>query len=315
MSNDTQQRSILAALRVWSVRVFSLVLSTIPATVPAQQIIDIDIVTPRDFGYTIGGKIRHEMHLSLRVPVRLDETTLPDTGRLNRWLEISRAEAAVRYRDDIAVYRIMVEYQIFNAPQQLTSVTIPQLEFMTTGGANPIPVFIPEWTFGIGPITNSRARGDLSSRPDHRPQPIPVIGRGIRLAVWALLIGIVLVYLAYRRFLLPRLKRSRYPFSIALAELRRLQRMEFEPETYRLALQAFHKAVNATAGEVVFAGNLSAFFSANSTFAALQPDISSLYARSQEVFFGSSELVEPANSLQQMIDLCRRGRAIERSVV
>ncbi len=302
-------RSPLDSLRFWTAPVLYL----IPAAIVAQGISNIHIDTPRDFGYTIGDKIRHEMHLSLSEPNRLDTTTLPQTGRLNRWLEISRAEADVQYREQKAFYRIIVEYQLFNAPQQLTSVTIPQLEFLTTGGASPIPVFIPEWTFSIGPITNSDARHNLNLRPDRRPQPIPVIGRGIRLVISAFLLTSLLTYLAYRRWLLPRFKRDRYPFSSALHELCRLQRLDSQPENYRLGLQAFHAAVNATAGHVVFPGNLQAFFSANSRYAALKTELSMLYARSQDVFFNSSDVMESDSSLQQLVDICRHCRALERS--
>ena len=310
MNKGTIRRSSFDSLRLGSAVVFYL----IPAAVFAQGIIDIRIDTPRDFGYSIGDRIRHEMHLTLREPIRLDTTTLPETVRLDRWLEISWAEADVRYHRQIAIYKIVVEYQILNAPQQLTSVTIPQLEFLTTGGANPIPVFIPEWTFSIGPITNSEARGELILQPDRQPRAIPVFGRRVRLLTWALLLGGFLIYLLYRRFLLPRLKRNRYPFSIALAELRSLQRMDSEPENYRLALRAFHGAMNATAGEVVFAGNLDAFLAANLKFAALKEDISALYSLSQDVFFNSSEVAEPKSSLQQLVDLCRHCHALERSV-
>lgn len=310
MNNGTMPSTPLYSLRLW----MALVLYMIPAAIVAQGIYDIRIVTPRNFGYTIGDNIRHEMHLSLSEPSRLDTTTLPGTGRLNRWLEISRAEADVQYRDQIAIYQIVVEYQIFNAPQQLTSVTIPQLEFLTVGDANPTPVFIPEWTFRIGPITDSNARQNLSLQPDRRPQAIPVVGRRIRIVIWTLLLGGLLIYLAYRRFLLPRLKRKRYPFSIALSELRGLQRLDSNPDNYRLGLKAFHAAVNATAGQVVFAGNLDDFLSDNSAYAGLKPVLAALYARSQDVFFKNADAAEPQSALQELVDICRDCRALERSI-
>lgn len=303
-------RSPLDKLRLWT----ALALYLIPASIAAQGIADIRIDTPRDFGYTIGDRIRHEMHLILNEPIRLDMTTLPETGRLNRWLEISGAKADVQYRDKIANYRIVVEYQIFNAPKQLRSVTIPQLEFLTTGGANPIPVFMPEWTFSIAPITDSNARQTLSLQEDRQPQAVPVIGRRIRLLIWTLLLGGLLVYLAYRRLLLPRLKRNRYPFSIAFAELRGLQRLDSDPENYRLGLKAFHAAMNATAGQVVFAGNLDDFLSTNSRYAALKPELGALYARSQDVFFNNDDAAEPHSAFRELVDICRHCRALERSV-
>jgi len=310
MNKDTAPQLSVDRLRLWA----ALVVWFTPAAIVAQAISDVRIATPRDFGYTIGDSIRHEMHLSLSEPHRLDTTTLPETGRLNRWLEISGAEVDVEPGDRNVFYRIIVDYQIFNAPPQLTSVTIPQLEFLTTGGASPIPVFIPEWTFSIGPITNSDARHNLNLRPDRQPQPIPVIGRGVRLVISTFLLTGLLTYLAYRRWLLPRIKRDRYPFSNALYKLRKLQRLDFEPENYRLGLQAFHAAVNVTAGQVVFAGSLHDFLSANTKYLALEAELSALYARSQEVFFGKSKAEEPHTSLQDLVDICQDCRALERAV-
>ena len=294
---------------LWTV----LVLSLVPAAIVAQGIADIRIVTPRDFGYTIGDRFRHEMHLILNEPIRLDMATLPEAGRLNRWLELSAAEVDVRHLDQSAHYRITVEYQIFNAPQELTSVTVQQLEFMTTGGANRIPVFMPEWTFSIGPVTNSKARENLSLQPDRQPKEIPVRGRYLRLLTWTMLIGGLLLYLAYRRFVLPRLRRNRYPFSTALRDLRKLQRVGTDPESYRLALKAFHAAMNSTAGQVVFAADLNDFVSSNSTYAELRSDLATLYARSEDVFFKDADTAEHDSAWHELLDICRRCRELERS--
>ncbi|MDH3747566.1 MAG: hypothetical protein OER97_05120 [Gammaproteobacteria bacterium] len=310
MSNGVGQHSRL--MRLLS-RITPLV-CLLPPVLVAQAISDIRIVTPREFGYTIGETIRHEMHLSLAGTYRLDTTTLPTSGRLNHWLEISRAEAQIEHRNNGVTYHIVVDYQIFNAPRQLTSVTIPQLEFLTTGEANSIPVFLPAWTFTIGPITPSDADEIISLRPDRKPQPIPVITRRVRLIISTLLLVGLLIYFVYRRLLLPRLERDRYPFSEALLELRKLQRRDADPEIYRRGLQTFHAAMNATAGRVVFTANLQDFLAANSKFAMLKTELVALYARSQDIFFKNAEVAESATSLQELVELCRRCRRLERSV-
>lgn len=310
MSNDPKKAIRLMRLVSWVTPLVCL----IPPVLFAQAISDIQIVTPRDFGYTIGDKIRHEMHLSLAGSYRLDTTSLPTTGRLNRWLEVSRAEAQVEHRNKQLTYHIVVDYQIFNAPRQLTSITIPQLEFVTRGVANSIPVFFPEWTFTIGPVTPADAGEAINLQPDREPQPIPVISRRVRLMIATLLLAGLLMYSVYRQFLLPRLQRDRYPFSKALADLRKLQRLDADPENYRLGLQAFHEAMNATAGWVVFAANLQDFLAANGKFTSLKAELAALYARSQEIFFNNAEVGESATSMQELVDLCRQCRRLERSV-
>lgn len=291
----------------------TLLVYLFPAAILAQAISDIQIVTPREFGYTIGDTIRHELHLSLADPYRLDLTSMPEPGWLNRWLEISAAEASVDSRNESTVYRIVVDYQVFNAPRQLTAVTIPQLDFLVIGAENAIAVFLPAWTFTVGPLTTSDDNENMRLQIDRPPRAIPVSGRRVRLALSALLLSALLTYFAYRRYLLPRLDRRRFPFSNALVELRRLRRLESNAESYRLGLQAFHAAVNTTAGQVVFAGNLQEFLSDNARFAALKAELVEVYARSQDIFFCNAEIAETDAPLLELIELCRRCRSLERA--
>lgn len=309
MSNDAGTTQSAVGSCLWTV----LIVLLAPNAAVAQTIADIRIATPRDFGYAIGDKIRHEMHLSLAGSNRLDTTTLPKPGRLNRWLEISRAETQLDITSDRADYHIVVDYQIFNAPRELTSVTIPQLEFLTGSDANTVAVFIPEWTFTIGPITTSAAQQSLDLREDRQPQEIPLEGRRIRLVVLMIVLASLLIYFSYRRFVLPRLARDRYPFSTALSQLRDLRRSGPAAENYRIGLQSFHAAVNATAGQVVFPGNLEDFLSANPKFAALRAELEALYARSQDIFFHDSPVTESDMLLKELLDLCMRCRSLERT--
>lgn len=309
MSKGARQCSRRTGLRSGA----TLFVFLLPAAIFAQAISDIQILTPRDFGYTIGDTIRHELHLGLADPYRLDLTNMPEPGRLNRWLEISAAEARIENRNENTLYRIVVDYQVFNAPRQLTAVTIPQLDFLAIGEENTIAVFLPEWTFTVGPLTTSDDNENMRLRIDRAPQAIPVFGRGVRLALSALLLSALLMYFVYRRYLLPRLERRRFPFSNALIELRRLRRLDLNAENYRLGLQAFHAAVNTTAGRVVFNGNLQEFLSDNARFAALKAELVEVYAQSQDVFFCNAEIADSDAPLLELIDLCRRCRALERA--
>lgn len=285
-----------------------------PGVSDAQAIADIDVRTPRTFGYTIGDKIQHEMTLSLRAPYEFDEDTLPESGRLNRWLEISAAAVTMQKSAGLNTYRITIDYQIFNAAEKLTSVTIPQLEFILSGGANPLPVFIPEWTFSVAPIATPSARPELSLQPDRRPAPIDTGARNIRLWISAMLLAGLLAYLAYWRWVLPRLRRGRYPFTHALPELQRLAQSTAEPEHYRLGLRAFHAALNAAARHVVFDGNLHEFVVQHSQYATLESELNDFFTQSSAVFFGETNIASPSTALQELVELCRRCRTLERSI-
>jgi hypothetical protein len=46
----------------------------------------------------------------------------------------------------------------------------------------------------------------------------------------------------------------------------------------------------------------------------LGPDIASIYARSQDLFFEDGDTAEPDSAWQELLDICRRCRGLERSV-
>lgn len=286
-----------------------------PTPTFAQAIADVEINTPRAFGYTIGDKIRHEMQLSLRPPYRLDRSTLPKTGRLNRWLEVSAADATTQRRDELVIVVVTIDYQIFNVPQKLSSVVIPQLEFVLAGGDNPLPVFLPEWTFSIAPIATVGPRPESRLQPDRPPSPIDLGGRSIRLLITALLFSALLSYLAYWRWLLPRLRRASYPFTHALARLQQLPRSASDPENYKLGLRIFHGALNTTAGHVVFEDKLRNFLRAHSQYRTVRGELATFFDQSRDVFFDNSRVATPDASLHELIRLCRLCRKLERSVV
>ena len=293
-------------------RLLAALLACVAATeIDAQSISDLRTDVPRDFGYTVGDTVRHEMVLDLEAPYRLDTTSLPATGRLNRWLEITRAEATAAHGRDGVSYNIAVDYQIVNAPQVVTAVTVPQQDLSVTGGANPLTVFIPEWTFRIGPVTDADARDSMRLRPDRQPQPIPVGGRRIRLLVWTAVLACLLMSLGYRYLLLPRLNRDAYPFRAAHRRLRKLGRSP--PADFRLGLKVFHAAVNQTAGQVVFPGKLREFVAGHPEYAELEQELKSFFSRSEDTFFRESEVAKPEAALWELTTLCRRFRAIERS--
>ena len=285
-----------------------------PATVFAQAIDDLEISTPRDFGYTIGDKIRHEMQISIRQPFQLDRNSLPETGRLNRWLEISAANATVVSRGEVDTYRITIDYQLFNVPRELSRVTIPQLEFVLSGGDNPLPVFLPEWTFSIAPIATVGPHRELMLQPDRKPIPIAVGPRRVQIWGSTILLVALLFYLAFWQWVLPRLRSSRYPFTNALDKLRRLPRSASGTEHYKLGVRTFHAAMNATARQVVFDYNLPDFLSAHPQYAMLEVDLAAFFARSRDLFFDDAPVAAPDAELLELIELCRQCRTLERSV-
>ncbi len=283
------------------------------APAEAQAIADIRVVTPRDFGYTIGDTIRHELSLTLADSHRLDERSIPEAARMNRWLDIVQVAVRDDARGERRRYRVFVDYQIMNAPREVTRVTIPQLEFTALGYPNSIPVFIPEWTFTVGPIVAPAAAVNPTLRPDRKPLPVPVWGGFVRVGAATAILLALLGHWLYRQILLPRFRREHFPFTAVLHELRSLPPAAHRTSDYRRALRAFHAAVNATAGHAIFGNNLDDFLARHSEYIDLKNDLTTIYEQSRTVFFDDREVTDPGASLLKLIDVCTDCSRIERS--
>ncbi|MBA3563567.1 MAG: hypothetical protein H0W33_06100 [Gammaproteobacteria bacterium] len=298
---------ILAVLLVW------------PAAAQAQAILSLEVVEPRTFGYAIGDTLRREVHLSLRAEYHLENASLPKSGRLNRWLELAPPEIRTESIEDGRRYRLVFTYQILNAPRQLETVTLPQLNLGFTDDTQPLTTLVPALQVTVTPLTPDAgpdSSGLSPLQPDRAPAPIPVEERKRRFS-W-LVSGLLslLAYGAARRWLMPVFAAGKLPFATAVRELKRSQRGKNTPGQYAAGLRIVHQAVNETAGRVVFAANLDEFLEAHPRFGHLRAEFARVFAASRKVFFSDADgVVPPDSSLPALLFLCRQCSRIERSTL
>lgn len=294
-----------------------LPLLLIVATVHAQIIKDIEIVTPRHFGYVVGDTIRHDVALTLAKPYRLHRDSLPQTGRLDRWLELTALSVRAESRDETTRYFIAITYQIINAPRQLETVIVPQQDIEVTDGALVLSTFVPQWAFTVAPITDVKLLDDQpfpALASEHPPPTTALATRFRRLFALVAMLTLVLIYLAFRRWVLPLVARNRRPFANACRQLQRLANDQADECRYAEGLRVFHHAVNETAGRTVFADGLDEFFALESRYNDLRAEVTEFFAASRELFFANPDAAGTSvTSLQPLLRLCRRCREIERA--
>ncbi|MGZ8219983.1 hypothetical protein, partial [Methylomagnum sp.] len=113
---------------------------------------------------------------------RLDESSLPKPGPLNRWLELRRI--AVEPGPGRSL-RVNLDYQTFYAPLTVKPLRIPgpTLRFEKPGGA--VTATAPDWSFSMAPLHGLAVlNGDGLEplRPDAWPEPpdttAPLAGLG-----------------------------------------------------------------------------------------------------------------------------------------
>jgi mxaA protein len=244
-----------------------------PAPVTVEQ--------PRAFGYTVGDLLSQRILLPLGNDGSSAAAT-PSTGRIGIWFERHHP----RIETDGEGRRWMViDYQIVNAPQTLTTISLPAL---TLGS-----VQVPEWPVSVSPLTPNTAFGTgdlLPLRPD-RPAPLPAIAPLRRQAMWAL--GFLALTLAawfgWWKWRNTR-EAASLPFARAYMEMQRLA--SSQPDKNARGWLCLHRALNETAGQVVHAGSLPGLLARAPHLQALQPQLERFYQQSGERFFASGSADE-----------------------
>lgn len=234
---------------------------------------------PRAFGYVLGDVLTQRVLLEANGR-ELGAVTPPAVGRTGAWLE----RWPVTLETDASGRTWMViAYQVVNAPQTLTQITLPALTLTSAAGTQ---LQVAEWPASIGPLTpqSAFAAGDLQPlRPD-RQAPMLATGSLRRQIAWAL--GLLLAtLLAWASWWWARNWResARLPFARAWQQMQRLP--EASAASSSDAWVCLHRALNETAGEVVHAASLSALLARAPYLQPLRAQLERFYQVSAERFF------------------------------
>jgi len=221
---------------------------------------------PRSYGYVVGDVATQRVLLEERTP-----DPLPAAGPLGNWVErrASRIERDAHGRRWLAV-----DYQIMNAPQALTLVTLPAWKLADLA--------IPEWQISVAPLTPEQpfAKGGMGGlRPDRAAPTIDVAPMRRWMMIWLSAALVLLLWWAgwwgWRNWQAT----SRQPFAKALREIRGVD--EDSPQAWL----ALHRAFDATAGRVVQTETLPLLFERVPRFAPQRSAIEKFYEQSSARFF------------------------------
>lgn len=284
---------------------------------PAKSAVEhLSVETPRSFGYVIGDTIEHEVSLALDPGFDLDLQSIPEPGRVSRWLSLNDVAHEGGNRDGTSRHTIRLRFQVVNAPQNVIGAGTPPLSLRIVGPKDDFPVVVPGWAFTISPMLapENRPPGRLPDlRPALLPEPASTTMRTARVAALGVLV-LGLVALIARRHLAGQFgMREHGHFERAYRRIQGRMRGPEAPVAYADALVEIHAAFNATAGRAVFEHDLERFFVEHPRFKPLRAPISELFAESGAVFYGSAPgPTADSRSLDGVRDLCRACRDVER---
>ncbi len=306
------------------------------STPRTRTLVDAVVQQPRSYGYFVGDLVTQRVLLQ-SAGRSFSPATLPPIERVSVWFERRRAVVET----DSALRRwLVVDYQVLNAPQKLTAVTLPAWLLVVgassgvaaANGANeavaasPAPAAatigvtlrVPATLINIAPLSPPGSPAQVGSedlRPDRPPPRVATesLWRAVFLSCGALAFTLVawLAWVMWRNWRAT----DAQPFALALREMRRLD--DREP----LAWQALHRAFDRTAGRVVQSSTLPALFEQAPQLNPLRDPIEKFFLQSSRLFFAGNTVTGTATAIATATEtaeplspreLCAGLRRIER---
>ena len=279
MSARAMRRVRAGVARRVALRVLLASLSIAACASASSAAVTAFVEEPRAFGYVLGDVLTQRVLLQAGGR-DLGAVTPPSVGRTGMWLE---RRPVTLETDGNGRKWMVIAYQVVNAPQTLTQITLPALTLSSPAG---IELQVAEWPASIGPLTppTAFATGDLQPlRPD-RQAPMPGTAGLRRQIAWSL--GLLLAtLLAWAGWWWARNWResARLPFARAWRQMQRLP--EAPGAASGDAWVCLHRALNETAGQVVHATSLSALLARAPYLQPLRAQLERFYQASSERFF------------------------------
>ncbi|PPK75964.1 mxaA protein [Methylobacter tundripaludum] len=263
-----------------------------------------NVETPRPFGYVNGDEIPQRIVIETRSGIRLQPGSLPAKGQINRWLNLNQVTVKQTGRR----YQIDLLYQVFYAPLEVKSLTLPGFTVQLSQGEKSISQDVPAWTFTLSPlrelVVRQTEQGEYM-RPDVPPPLLANTQALYGLSASLTVAALIAAYLAYLYGCFPnRLRRT--VFKRALRKLAGLSKADMEQ-----ALTLVHHALNSLNGQPLFSNQLGEFYRRNPEYMQISPQLAWFFNFSNRYFF-SDGMIAVAQDFQQLKDLCEQCRKIER---
>jgi mxaA protein len=273
-----------------------------------QAVSDVELLTPRPFGYVIGDEIRHRLLLETRNGIKLQAGSLPRQGALNRWLNLNQIKVEESRAGSGFRYTIDLTYQVFYAPNEVKMLTIPGFELTLGQGDKTAEQAVPAWNFTLSPLRELAVRKDGSGeykRPDAMPPMLPAGGPVFGLIIAGLGALSSATGLAFLYGYLPGMPR-RSIFKRASRKLARLSGQELEQ-----GLAVFHDALNALNRQPLFKHKLAGFYRQHPQYRSVGEQLEWFFNCSNSYFF-AGVIESGPETLDKLRKLCADCREIER---
>jgi len=265
----------------------------------------ISVAPLRDYAIVIGETLSSEIRIALEPGLTLETASLPQPGSaVSDVLELRAADWNQQTEGGETLYRIRLVYQVFKGVRDAETVSVPALPLRFQRAGQTLETEAPAWNFTLVPIIPAKtADEDVLLRGDWPAPAYADAGhqRGL-LACLAGLVGLG-VYASLR---LGLLRRRAPPFVQAARALKKLGRQPPSLASWRQGAKLVHAALNETAGQTVFAGQLPRFLASQPCYASLQIELEQFFRQSDWLFFTDATEYPADYPLFRLETLCRQ---------
>lgn len=270
---------------------------------------DVELLTPRPFGYVIGDEIVHRVVFDTHAGATLNKSSVPAQGARNRWLNINEVQITDTESGANHHYQIELRYQVFYAPMTAKTLTIPSFTLSFAQGSQTVEQTVPAWQFTLSPLHELEVRKDESGYTLQPNSPPPLLSAA-QSPMWLLFSGaaffsgaLALAY-AYGYINLPRRKIFKHAQrQLALTSEHNLIQ----------GLTILHQALNSLNGKVLFAHQLPEFYQKHPEYQAAESLLSDFFRDSSQYFFTGNTL-NKADTWQTLKRCCQLCAEIERGL-
>ena len=269
---------------------------------------DVTLNPSRDYGYVLGDLIPVSINIRLAEGDSLDQDSLPSVGPLNDWLSLRSTQVELVSEGEREITQLRLIYQIFKGVRIPEAVTLPPISVRTRGQSSQ-SFEIPSWTFTLAPvIPPEMSDDDVQIQPDSPVEPASTVDSVRTLTLWLSATGLTLLLLTLGEWL--RRRRTR-PFATTSKEMNALLARDRGADALRKSARMFHRALDQTLGETLFAGELERFCSLHPGFSPLQDRLADFFALSQRLFFDPDAGDFEGETRDWLRDLAKRCAKVE----
>lgn len=289
------------------------------AAAPSPQLLDATTQEPRAFGYQVGDVVERSVSVHVPTGLILDEASVPKAAARGKAIELKNVSMKKSAEPGGQRLEFGLVYQLFVSPPQPRTLELPVITLRFKGEPRPQELRIEAWPVSVAPLAPAEVsprRGLGELQPDAPAPPIdtePARQRLIACAAAALALSALLLHVYIG---IPWVSRRQRPFAQAWRELQRLEPTSEAPAA-RAAARTLHRALDRSAGEVVFVGGIDRFIAAQPSFAPLRDDLSRFFEHSRRVFFAPADATATAAPVggidpAWLVGFARRCRDAER---